>query len=63
VLHGREPSKPSQSGRALVAPRVPTVPAEQAWLRRSAMRDFFDDFPKVLREFVQTAFDLLRGGR
>lgn len=63
VLHGREPSEPSQSGRALVAPRVPTVPAEQAWLRRSAMRDFFDDFPKVLREFVQTAFDLLRGGR
>ena len=65
VLHGREPAELAASiggGARPTAPRVPTVPTEQAWLRRSAMRDLFDEGPKVLRESAQIVSELWRSG-
>jgi hypothetical protein len=55
ILHGHGPAAEflaaASSGKRL-APQAPTVPSEQAWMRRSAMRDFFEEGPRILRQQI-----------
>ena len=62
VLDGREPTDAFANGERS-APRVAAVPNEQAWLRRSAMRDFFDEGPRVLRDSVRSVVEMWQAPR
>ena len=50
ILHGRTPAELCGHERKGPSAAARVVPAEQAWLRRSAWNDMFDIGPRVLRE-------------
>ena len=50
ILHGRTPAELCRHERKPPSAAARVVPAEQAWLRRSAWNDMFDVGPRVLRE-------------
>jgi len=64
VLHGAPDAVERLGGTAAPAPRAGSVvPTEQAWLRRAAMRDFFDEGPKMLAQSFREWWDDRRTDR